>query len=192
MKKQIFTVMFFMAGLGMANQLNAQEKSVNEKSKASWDLKTNTTCRVTTTATGCDVTFSYEVKSPKDVATGQATGKRMHKPYSFAVSSTDNSVTEITSPKDQSTGQSTGKVSYSDLSVMISPEKASVGKKSSQKIVVEDGQFTLPEEFQDGNCDVTLSWSWGASNRCTKTFTVSMQEGQMMAINVKGTSSQKK
>ncbi len=190
MKKQIFTAMFLLAIISVTSRVAAQPDAVAEKKKGNWDVKTNNTAKVTTTPTGCTITFSSEIKSPRDLASGQATGKRMHKPYCFAVNSADNSVTEISSPKDGSTGQPGGKVSVSDLSVMISLEKASVGRAQPKKLPVDDGQFSLPEDFQNGDCDVTLSWSWGASNRCTKTFTVTMQEGQLMAINTKGTGAQ--
>ena len=66
-------------------------------------------CRVIQTETGCTIAFEHDVKSPRDAASGLATGKRMHKPYTFSVSASDNSVSEVKSPRDAASGLATGK-----------------------------------------------------------------------------------
>ncbi len=183
MKKKIFITLAFIAATCITGKLIAQE--VVTAKTAGYDLKSSIKCRVSSTANGCDIVFNHEITSPRDAASGMATGKRMHKPFIYKVSSTDNSVTEIASPRDLASGQASGKVSYSDLSVMISLEK-----NKTQKITVEDGEFTLPADLSNGDHDVVLSWSWGATNthtsRCKTTFTVTMQGGVCMAINEKG------
>jgi hypothetical protein len=75
------------------------------------------TCRVTPTDNGCVITMENSVKSPRDAASGLPTGKRMHKPMSFLVSSSDNSVTEVKSPRDVATGQSTGKRQHKPIRI---------------------------------------------------------------------------
>ncbi len=50
------------------------------KSAAGWNLKENVK---RTAAPPADSASAQDVKSPRDVATGQASGKRMHKPISL-------------------------------------------------------------------------------------------------------------
>jgi len=61
---------------------------------------------------------SQEVTSPRDVATGQASGKRMHKP--ITVSSQDETAVR----------ESPSKASLGQTAVRESPSKASLGKTS--------------------------------------------------------------
>jgi hypothetical protein len=199
MQKQTFMTAVFIAAFGVMGQLAAQvtttdalktrtkSNNANEKTTG-WNLKENVKGRVTGTATGCDITFDHEVKSPRDVATGQSSGKRMHKPFSFSVSSSDNAVTENTvasGSSAKSSGGGAGKASFSDLSVMITI------KGKSQKLDVTDGEFSLPEDCPDGVCDMIASWSWGATNSsskksCSVKFSLQIEEGVCMAINEKG------
>ncbi len=66
-------------------------------------------CRVIPTDDGVVVTLENSITSPRDAASGLPTGKRMHKPLSVHISSTDNSVTEVKSPRDAASGLATGK-----------------------------------------------------------------------------------
>jgi hypothetical protein len=178
MKKQFFMAAAFVTATVCANTLTAQ---TTEK-KASWNLKENVKCRVSSSSSGCDVSFT---KSPRDVASGLATGKRQHKPVSFSVSSSDNTVTEntvATTASAKSSGQGAGKASFSDLSVMITI------KGKSQKLDVTDGEFSLPEDCPDGVCDMVCSWSWGASNSgsaksCSVGFSIEIENGVCQQIN---------
>ncbi|MFM9826267.1 type VI secretion system tube protein Hcp, partial [Flavobacterium sp.] len=74
-------------------------------------------CRVTPTDDGCVVTLESSITSPRDAASGLATGKRMHKPMSVHVSSSDNTVSEVKSPRDMATGQSTGKRQHKPIRI---------------------------------------------------------------------------
>jgi hypothetical protein len=193
MKKQIFIAAAFITATSITGQLFAQEPGIaakDQKIKTKSNIKNDRVCvgTVTPTATGFDITFDHEVKSPRDAASGLATGKRMHKPYIFSVSAADNSITEVTAAPSAKSGGGSGKVSLSDLSVMITI------KGKSQKLTVEDNKFSLPEDCPDGECDMVVSWSWGASNPGSSKksyasghFALSMDGGACMAINTKGT-----
>ncbi len=195
MKKQVFTAMMLIASMAVSFQSYAQDA----QRKGNWDVKTIKACRVKVSSVenGCAVSFNYSkieynVKSPRDAASGQSSGKRQHKPYTFIVSSMDNSITETNSTKEVAAGLSRGKVSYSDLSVMISLD----GKP--KKLTVEDGEFDLPTDLPDGDHNLMLSWSWGSTNtgsnasgaggggRVTASFSVTISEGVCMAIKEQG------
>ena len=195
MKKQFFMVAAFVAATVCATQLTAQtsEKTLKTRTKSNqanekttgWNLKENVKCRVSSSSAGCDVVFT---KAPRDAASGLATGKRQHKPFSFSVSSSDNTVTENTdagSASAKSSGGAAGKASFSDLSVMITI------KGKSQKLDITDGEFSLPADCPDGSCDMIVSWSWGASNsgsskRCSVDFLLEIEDGVCHSINTKG------
>ncbi|MEY2917610.1 MAG: hypothetical protein RIS73_1324 [Bacteroidota bacterium] len=192
MKKQIFIAAAFVAATCITGQLYAQ---AGEASKtAGYDLKKAVKCRVSSTETGCDIVFESDVKSPRDVATGQASGKRQHKPYSFAVSSSDNSVSEIKSPRDLATGQSSGKRTAGNPigGLSVKGGKGNNACMSFQKIIIENNEFTIPGGCPDGSYEMTVSWSWGASNsgsskRCSVDFLLEIEDGVCHAINTKGT-----
>ena len=94
-----------------------------------YDLKKAVKCRVIQTETGCSVAFEYDVKAPKDVATGQSSGKRGYEYYqaqsAFSVSAVDNSVTEVKSPRDVATGQSSGKRQHKPMTITKEYDKSS-------------------------------------------------------------------
>lgn len=200
MKKKIFIAIAFIAVSNVASPLYAQEAATQKtktkgnqtNERASWDLAKGTKCRVSTSPIGCDIVFENEVKSPRDAASGQASGKRQHKPFNFSVSSSDNSVTEITSPRDVATGQSTGKRSPGNPIGGLSIKGGkNPGGNQFNKIVAQDGEFTLPADLPDGEYTIVLSWSWGETNagsmkRCSTGFTVTMEGGTCMAISTKG------
>ncbi|MFM9826268.1 hypothetical protein [Flavobacterium sp.] len=91
-----------------AASLKTRTKSnqTNERT-AGYDLKKATKLRVTPTESGCAISFEYDVKSPKDAASGLATGRRLHKPMTvfYEVSSSDNSVAEVKRPRNPVSGQ---------------------------------------------------------------------------------------
>ena len=180
MKKVFFIATVFIAATSLAGNLQAQEPATTKT--AGYDLKKNVKCRISSSSTGCDITFTNDIVSPRDAASGQATGKRQHKPIRFSVSSSDNAVSEVKSPRDAASGQATGKASFSDLSVMITI------KGKSQKLSVTDGEFSLPENCPDGECALAASWSWGASNsgsskRCSVDFLLEIEDGACKQVN---------
>jgi hypothetical protein len=202
MKKQIFIAVAFIAATSFTNQLTAQE--VAAAKTAGYDLKKSVKCRISSSSTGCDVTFTNDIVSPRDPASGLPTGKRQHKPYVFSVSAADNSVTEIKSPRDAASGLATGKRSAEASSISFSKItyewiKPSWDKKQAiKKISVEDGEFTVPTDTPDGDYEMIVSWSWGATNQSSGKsysachFILSLQDGVCMAINTKGTGSTNK
>jgi hypothetical protein len=140
------------------------------------------TCRVTPTDNGCVITMENSVKSPRDAASGLPTGKRMHKPMSFLVSSSDNSVTEVKSPRDVATGQSTGKRQHKPIripkeynastpklaGIAVSssdspPSEISIDEPGVHKVAMQDFHFsitcggkTTEISCVDGVCEIPL------------------------------------
>ena len=180
MKKQIFIAAAFIAATSFSNQLIAQDGAAAKTT--GYDLKKGVKCRISSSSTGCDISFTHEVKSPRDPASGLATGKRQHKPYHFSVSSSDNAVTESGARGvGKSSGGGVGKVSFSDLSVMITI------KGKTQKLDVTDGEFSLPADCPSGTCAMSVSWSWGATNsnskRCAVDFFLEIEDGICKQVN---------
>lgn len=126
MKKPIFVAMAFIAATSITSSLFAQEAAAKT---AGYDLKKNVKCRVTQTEEGCSLAFEYGVKSPRDVATGQSSGKRQHGTVKivkeFSVSSSDNAVAEVKSPRDPASGQATGKRQHKPMSISKEYDKSS-------------------------------------------------------------------
>ncbi len=157
----------------------------NAKASQGKRFRKSTVCNVTPTDDGCVVTLESSINLPRDAASGLATGRRMHKPFSVFVKASDNAVSEVKSPRDLATGQSTGKgeqkpvggggavkASFSDLSV------TSAGKATFKEFTITkrcDGKTTeirypngdceIPlDDCPNGSCDLFCSWSWGATN----------------------------
>ncbi|CAN5609472.1 hypothetical protein BH11BAC3_BH11BAC3_28680 [soil metagenome] len=193
MKKQFFIAAAFIAAMGVTG-LHAQQAAVKT---ADTDLKKEVKCRITSTSTGCDIVFENEIKSPKDPASGQATGRRQHRPVKFSVGF-DNVATEITNPKDIASGQASGKRTEGGISkgfyqwIQPSWDK----KMAIKKIPFEESdEIILPVDSPDGEYELVLSWSWGQSNQARGKrsytggrFILEIQGGELHAINSKGTS----
>jgi hypothetical protein len=220
MKKNIFIVISFYAILCFTGHLFAQENiNTSESNIKENKASINTTrsnirhnksemvdaiqdqCVVSflSNEAGCEIVFTNQVKSPRDAASGLATGKRMHKPYTFRVSSSDNSVIEVNSPRDLATGQASGKrTSGTPIGGIIVKGGKNPAGNQFDNLVVKNGQFTLPEDCADGECDLILSWSWGASNTGSSKsyaqchFILTMGNGACMAIKTKGTGASNK
>jgi hypothetical protein len=154
-----------------------------------------------------------EVKSPRDAASGMATGKRMHKPMTItkeydksspklaeSVSSTGMS---SDASAEKGSGGGAGKVNVQDLSFSkvnvqdISFTKRCGGK--STKISCDGGDCEIPiGDCPNGDCSLTADWSWGlsqgGSSRCSVDFFLKIEDGvcTAMAINEKGLPGDKK
>lgn len=126
MKKSIFVALAFIAATSITSQSFAQETAAKT---TGYDLKKAVKCRVTQTETGCSLAFEYDVKAPRDVATGQSSGKRGYDYYqaqsSFSVSAADNSVAEVKSPRDAATGQASGKRQHKPMTITKEFDKSS-------------------------------------------------------------------
>ncbi|HEY9222485.1 MAG TPA: hypothetical protein VIO43_13030 [Lutibacter sp.] len=223
MKKFSLITVALFAFASITSQLLAQETDVlktrtksnqtNERTTG-YDLKKAVKFGVGQTETGCSVTFEYDVKSPRDAASGLPTGKRQHGTVKiikdFSVSASDNSVTEVKSPRDAASGQPSGKRMRNITTVTNELDKTTggmgKGKVNMQdfsitkrcggkttKLSVVDGECVIPtDSCPDGTCFITADWSWGmsqsgSSKRCSVDFSLEIEDGVCHAINTKGT-----
>jgi hypothetical protein len=158
-----------------SNQSNDRSSVQNDESRI---------VKIRTTASGCEIVFNQAIVSPRDAASGLPTGKRQHKPI-VITKELDKS-----SPLLAKSGGGSGKVSVQDLSVTFT------SKGRTQKLPVTNGTFLMPEDCDDDDCDMVVSWSWGMSNsgssRCEVPIKVSMQAGVCVAIKEKGTGASNK
>lgn len=193
MRKNFLIVLAVMVTVSFTGQLFAQDVTEGIQKTRTKSNNTNERSVVKNTVVcvgkircadgSCTISFDQEVVSPRDVASGLPTGKRMHKPFVI------NKELDKSSPmlgRESPTKQATGKVSMSDLSVMITIQ----GR--SRKLPVLNDQFTLPDDCPNGECDLIASWSWGTSNsggssRCEVPFKLGVENGEYHAINTKGT-----
>lgn len=186
MKKQIFITMAVLVTVGFAGQLTAQDAISKQRTKSNntneraIETNSSSACvgKIRCADGSCTISFEQEVVSPRDVASGLPTGKRMHKPFVITKELDRNSPAPI---RESPTKASTGKVSYSDLSVMLT-----LNGRTTKLPVVND-QFTLPIGGKDNDCDLVVSWSWGESNtgssltRYEATFNLAVENGEYMA-----------
>lgn len=159
MKKKVFIAIAVVLTIGFSGQLFAQEtmgvsKSMTKSPQTKGSLEQNkVVCvgKISCADGTCTINFDQEIISPRDPASGLPTGKRMHKPFVI------RKELDKSSPmrgRESPTKQSTGKVSVVDFHFM--------GK--SKTLQVFNNQFTLPENCDDGNCEIVASWSWGETN----------------------------
>lgn len=183
MKKQVFLVMAVLVTVGFGCQLFAQtvntSRSNIKNNKSSMDTSGTCVGKIRCADGSCVISFEQDIVSPRDAASGLPTGKRMHKPFVITKELDSSSPTAI---RESQTKASTGKVSYSDLSVMLTCN----GRTT--KLPVINGQFTLPTDGKDNDCDLVVSWSWGESNsgtgvakRYEATFNLAVENGEYMA-----------
>lgn len=201
MKKMIYSASILLIVLFISGQLFAQGTNLKTVNTSRSNIKNSSDCVVTISENeaGCDISFTSDVKSPRDVASGMATGKRMHKPMCFAVNSINNSVSEVLSPRDVATGQSSGKRSPGNPIGGLSVKGGkSPGGNQFNNLMINNGQITLPPDCSDGDYDLILSWSWGTSNSgnsktyCQCHFILTMENGACMAIKTKATGTSNK
>lgn len=124
--KTKFITIAFIAITCVTSQLFAQEAA---KKYSGWNVTKNVKCRVSTTETGYSIVFEYEVKAPRDVATGQASGKRGYDYYQmqseYSVSAIENAVYEVKSPRDAASGLPTGKRQHKPVTFIKELDKSS-------------------------------------------------------------------
>jgi len=188
MKVKIFIALVVVATASFGSQLFAQEimevQKTKTKSNQSNDRsidQNSSVCvgKIRCTDGSCTISFEQEIVSPRDAASGLPTGKRQHKPF-VITKELDKSSPVLA--KETSGGMGSGKASMSDLSVMVN-----IGGRSI-KLPVVNGQFTLPSDGKDNDCDLVVSWSWGESNsgssslkRYEAIFNLAIENGEFMA-----------
>jgi len=184
MKRQIFTLLAVIVTVSLSSGLYAQNASLNttrsniKNNKSSVDSPGACVGKIRCTDGSCVISFEQDIVSPRDAASGLPTGKRMHKPFVITKELDRSSPAAI---RESPTKASTGKASYSDLSVVFTCN----GRTT--KLPVINGQFTLPTDGKDDDCDLVVSWSWGESNsgssstRYEATFNLTVENGEYMA-----------
>jgi hypothetical protein len=193
MKNRIFIALAFVASVGLSNQLFSQEpmevtktrtKSNQTNEKVSDPSKVVCTGKIRCADGTCSITFEQEIVSPRDAASGLPTGKRQHKPFVITME-LDKSSPVLAKG---GSGGGAGKASMSDLSLTFT----SSGK--TQKLSVVSGEFIMPNDCDDQDCDLAVSWSWGESNsgssstkRYQATFNLTVEKGEYMASKHKKT-----
>lgn len=189
MKKK--TMLFLVTGVLFISQIIAQQSPPGRSTGSNQD-KRSCGGSITSLDNGLVISF-FEEKLPRDAATGQATGKRQHKPFSFMVSSTDNSVTEVKTNKVV-TGQATSsdRASYSGLKIKLSkPNKDYSVDPYVETTMRATNYFNLPTGLDDGEYDLGCSWSWGVSNSGSMRegkamFKIEIKNGSCFGINEQG------
>ncbi len=180
MKKKMFITAVLILSVSLTTQVIAQEVMQSQKATAKPATPATATATMvnekpTTVCTGkvrctdgtCTIDFEQEIVSPRDASSGLPTGKRMHKPFTIT-KELDKSSPELAreSPTKGTTGavresptkSSAGKVTVNDISITV------YVKGKSRILPVVNGQFTMPTDGQDKDCDLIVSWSWGATN----------------------------
>jgi len=188
MKKQIFVAMTVLVSVAFTGGLSAQDATeaiTKQKTKSNntnertvgaskWG---NCVGKIRCADGSCSITFEQEIVSQRDAASGLPTGRRMHKP--FIITKELDKSSPVLAKGDS--GMGAGKATFSDLSIMHT------SKGISKKLQVVNGQFTLPSDGKDDDCDLIVSWSWGESNagssakRFEATFNLAVENGEYMA-----------
>ena len=165
----------------ISNQVFAQEailktrtKSNNTNEKSSSTNQLDCKVRIKPADNGISIVFDNAIVSPRDAVSGLPTGKRMHKPVSFIVSPSENTITEVTSTSTMVSGQS----SVSKKTTTSTPEPSNApgnpikgisvkgGRNpggnmgSFDKIVITDGEFSLPADLADGEYEMSISFTY--------------------------------
>lgn len=187
MKKNTFLMVACFLTISLTSQLFAQETMGVQKTKTKSNQSNDRSVEQTATVcTGkircmdgsCTISFEQEILSPRDAASGLPTGKRQHKPFVITKELDKSSPTMV---RESPTKMSAGKASFSDLSIMITIDGRST------KLPVVNGEFTLPSDGKDNDCDLVVSWSWGESNAGSgiahyqATFNLEVENGEYMA-----------
>ena len=93
----------------------------------------------------CSISYQSDVKSPRDLATGQASGK--------IASSTTSEVSSVSSPRDIATGQASGKRQYQPVII--------------RKVVDDTERTFVATGDVDGN-SITfqkIEWTWSDGSK---------------------------
>ena len=199
MRNPKFKAIVLLIMVSFATTLFAQESLVKTKTKSNQSndrsvVQNTDAClvKIVNTDAGCELIFANEPVMSREAGSGMATGRRMHKPISFVVSSADNSVSEVLSPRDAASGLATGKrTAGNPIGGLTIKGGKNPGGNQFNVIRVNNGQFTLPADCPNGEYDLIMSWSWGATNSgsskayCSCHFTLTLENGACVAIKQK-------
>lgn len=159
MKNIKFIAIALLVVASYSNQLFAQETITKQRTKSNntnerttgYDLKKGTKLRVIPTEGGCIIAMEYDVKSPRDAASGLATGRRLHKPMIvfYEVSSSDNSVAEVKRPRNPVSGQTITQKGRTEKIAVIAVSHDMV-VSSDSPVSVGSSSDSPPSEFSIG------------------------------------------
>jgi hypothetical protein len=90
--------------LGFVSQAQAEQGKQTQVTRS--NISNNRACEPGATGEECT---AAEVASPRDAASGQATGKRQHKPIRMVTGEEAPVNHEVTSPRDAASGQASGR-----------------------------------------------------------------------------------
>jgi hypothetical protein len=218
MKNQISisAVLFIMS---FSTQLFAQEpstitkqktKSNNTNERISFTNQLVCVVKISSIETGCSIVFDNAIVSPRDLASGLATGRRMHKPpIRFDISPINNTIAEVLSPRDVASGQASGKRSPETTAniskatyTWIKNAWDKSKKQTVKPIAIENGEFSLPADSDDGEYELEISFTYqkieigNADEKSLKTyvagrFILEIEGGVCRSIKEKGVSVKK-
>ena len=153
MKNQFIITAVLFCVLSFTSQTIAQ---ISTQRTTGYDVKKNVRCVIVSTENGCVVSFEG-VTAPRDAASGLATGKRQHKPVSFVVSPTDNSVSEVINPRDAARGLPTGKRQHKPIVISGGIDKSTPILGRSSVNTANDGMDSAARGTGGGAGKVSLS-----------------------------------
>ena len=153
----------------ISNPLIAQETIAKQRTKSNnTNEKTTSTnqvdciVKISPTDNEISIVFDNAIVSPRDAASGLPTGKRIHKPVSFVVSPSDNTIVEANTSnqaKGKSSSEPTATISKGTYTwIKDSFDKGY--KQSVKSTPFENGEFSLPADCDDGNYDLEISFTY--------------------------------
>lgn len=143
-----------------------------------------------------------EVRSPRDVASGNATGRRVHSPIKIQAEIDKN--TPVLSKNSSSTPSSNEEVAQNSASrsgkaTMQDFHFIMKGQGIASTIKCPDGACIIPTNVPDGSYTLSCGWSWGMSQvanavnsgktgsaRGSANFILEIQDGTCIAVKQKG------
>ncbi len=179
MKKSILIWGVLMIIFCVSNQLVAQEttartrtKSNQTNEKISAPNQVSCVVKIASADNGCSIIFDNAILSPRDAASGLPTGKRTHKPVSFFVSPSDNTIVEVKSSieimstqaksttKRTTSSEAVSKTTGTPIGGIIVKGGKNPGGKEFDNIVVTNEEFSLPVDLTDGKYELTISFTY--------------------------------
>jgi hypothetical protein len=180
MKRKMFITVVLILSVSFTARVFAQEVMEGQRGKSKSNLSNNKSAEESTVVCvgkircadgSCTIAFEQEIVSPPDASSGLPTGKRMHKPFvmtqeldkssSSPVRESPTKGTMSSAVRESPTNLSGGKANFQDLSITV------YVKGKSRSLPIVNGQFTMPADCPNGECDLVASWSWGESQSGT-------------------------